>query len=83
MGDVRLSKRLTESAACLVADGEAMTAHFERLMTKLGRNEEESKRVLELNGEHPVVAGVCAILHGRTPPTLGSRRSAGCCTSRR
>jgi molecular chaperone HtpG len=57
VADVRLSKRLTESAACLVADAGAMTAHFERLMQRLGRGEEAagSKRVLELNPDHPAV----------------------------
>ncbi|WP_020473234.1 molecular chaperone HtpG [Zavarzinella formosa] len=53
--DVRLSKRLTESASCLVADKDAMTAHYERLMKKMGRLEESSKRVLEVNPTHPAV----------------------------
>jgi molecular chaperone HtpG len=56
VGDVRLSSRLKESASVLVADGPAMSAHFERLMRKLNRGpEEESKRILELNGTHPAV----------------------------
>jgi molecular chaperone HtpG len=57
VADVRLSHRLKESAACLVTDEGAMSAHLERLMQRMGRNEEmpTSKRVLELNGEHPVV----------------------------
>ena len=58
VGDVRLSKRLTESAACLVADRDAMTAHYERLMQKIGRSEGESKRVLELNPTHPAVTAL-------------------------
>jgi molecular chaperone HtpG len=56
VSDVRLSSRLKESAACLVADGAAMSAHFERLMKRMNRSpEEESKRALEINGEHPAV----------------------------
>jgi molecular chaperone HtpG len=56
VGDVRLSGRLKESAACLVADEGAMTAHLERLMHRMGREElPASRRVLELNGEHPAV----------------------------
>jgi len=60
VADVRLSHRLKESAACLVADEGAMSAHLERLMQRMGRNEEmpPSKRVLELNGEHPVVVAM-------------------------
>ncbi|MDB5309276.1 MAG: htpG [Gemmataceae bacterium] len=55
VADVRLSKRLTESAACLVADGAAMTAHMERLMERFGRGEGRSKRVMELNPNNPAV----------------------------
>jgi molecular chaperone HtpG len=59
VSDIRLSRRLTESASCLVADESGMTAHYERLMNKLGRTEVgESKRVLELNAEHPTVKGL-------------------------
>ena len=58
VSDVRLSKRLKESASCLVADKEGMTAHYERLMMKMGRVEEESKRVLEVNASHPAVAAL-------------------------
>jgi molecular chaperone HtpG len=57
VSDVRLSSRLKESAAVLVAgEGEA-TAHLERLMQRMGRADEAAggRRILELNGEHPVV----------------------------
>ena len=55
--EVRLSGRLKESAACLVADEGAMSAHLERLLQRAGRGEEvpPSKRILELNPRHPVV----------------------------
>lgn len=58
--EVRLSGRLKESAAVLVADDFGMSAHMERLLHGIGRGEEapESKRVLELNPEHPVVQGL-------------------------
>jgi molecular chaperone HtpG len=44
----------------LVADDFGMSAHMERLLQRMGRGEEvpESKRVLELNPEHPVVQGL-------------------------
>ena len=42
--DVRLSTRLKESAACLVADEAAMTAHMERLMQRMGRGDECRRR---------------------------------------
>ena len=58
--DVRLSSRLKESAAILVADDWGMTAHMERLMERMGRGAEmpDTKRVLELNPDHPVVAAI-------------------------
>ena len=53
--DVRLTKRLTESAACLVAQAGGMTANMERLMRKYGEQPAENKRILELNPEHAAV----------------------------
>ena len=55
--DVRLSHRLKESAACLVADEYGPTAHMERLMHRLGQTESPMafKRILELNPDHPAV----------------------------
>jgi molecular chaperone HtpG len=58
--DVRLSKRLKESAACLVADEGAMGSHLERLMQRMNRDQEVpvSKRILEVNADHPAVAAM-------------------------
>ncbi|VTS04682.1 molecular chaperone HtpG [Tuwongella immobilis] len=54
--EVRLTKRMTESAACLVADPSAMPAHLERLMQQMGQGDGTlSKRILELNPNHPAV----------------------------
>ena len=55
--DVRLTSRLKESAAVLVADEYGMSAHMERLMQRMGKDVEagENKRILELNPEHSVV----------------------------
>ncbi len=65
--DIRLSKRLTESAACLVADEGALDPHVERIMQKLGRGGEiEHPRILELNPEHPAVEGLRKI-HAADP----------------
>ncbi len=57
VSDIRLSSRLKESAACLVAGEGSMSAHMERLMQRVGRADElePSRRILELNGEHPAV----------------------------
>src|SRR5262249_2807503 len=55
--DVRLSKRLKESAVCLVADEGEMGAHMERLMARLGREKDfpASTKILEVNPDHPAV----------------------------
>ena len=66
--EVRLSRRLTESAACLVAAEGEMGAHLERLLAHAGHGEgsEAAKRVLELNARHPLVAALRA-LHAARP----------------
>lgn len=55
--EVRASTRLKDSAACLVADENAMSAHMERLMKRMGRENElpDTSRILELNPEHAAV----------------------------
>jgi len=61
VSDVRLTKRLTDSAACLVADAGALTAHMERIMQRFGQGDEAPKRVLELNPDNPAVAALKAV----------------------
>lgn len=58
--EARLSSRLKESAACLVADEHAPGAHMERLLHRMGRGEElpEFKRILEVNPDHPAVSAM-------------------------
>jgi molecular chaperone HtpG len=58
VSDVRLSTRLTESAACLVADGAAVSAHMERLMERMGRDAGSGKRALELNPNNTAVVAL-------------------------
>lgn len=55
--EVRLSSRLKESAACLVADEHGMSANMERILRKMGRDEmaAPSERVLEINPDHDAV----------------------------
>ena len=58
--DVRLSSRLKESAACLVAAEDALDPHMEQLLARLGQGHAPSPRVLELNPEHPLVQALLA-----------------------
>ncbi|MGF1623463.1 MAG: molecular chaperone HtpG [Alphaproteobacteria bacterium] len=56
VADVRKSDRLTESPVCLVADENAMNMHLERLLKQHGQLDALSKRVLEINPGHAMVA---------------------------
>ncbi len=55
--DVRLSRRLRDSAAVLVAEEGAMGPHMERLLQRFGRADEipPSKKILEVNPDHPAI----------------------------
>ncbi len=53
--EVRLSKRLTDSAACLITDKGDMSPQMEQIMRASGQAMPPTKRILELNGEHPLI----------------------------
>src|SRR5262249_4711839 len=52
---VRLTHRLTDSPACLVADEQAISRHLERILRESGQLVAASKPILEINPDHPVV----------------------------
>ena len=53
--DVRITLRLTDSPACVVADEHAMSQHLQRLLKAAGQNTPATKPILELNPNHPLV----------------------------
>jgi molecular chaperone HtpG len=53
--DVRVTFRLTDSPACLVADEQDMSNHLQRLLKAAGQPAPQSKPILELNPTHPLV----------------------------
>jgi len=53
--EVRISHRLTSSPACLVSDEHGMDANLERLLKAAGQPITGSKRIFELNPQHPLV----------------------------
>jgi len=53
--DVRVTLRLTDSPACVVVDRDAMSRHLQRLLKAAGQKAPESKPILELNPNHPLV----------------------------
>ena len=59
--DVRFSRRLTDSASCLVADEGDPSANMQRIMKMLDANAEESTRILELNPAHAIIKNLAAL----------------------
>ena len=53
--DVRLTHRLTESPACLVADEHDMSGNLARILKAAGQDAPKSAPYLEINPKHPVV----------------------------
>ena len=56
--EVRLSTRLTASAACLVGEQGDLSPQLEAMLRESGQSLPASKRILELNPEHPVLPGL-------------------------
>lgn len=53
--DVRISTRLTDSAACLVVGKDDMGMQMRRMLEAAGQALPEAKRVLEINTQHPLI----------------------------
>ena len=53
--DVRVTLRLTESPACLVAESHDMGGNLERLLKSAGQKVNHTKPILEINPHHPMV----------------------------
>jgi molecular chaperone HtpG len=56
--EVRLSTRLTASPACLITDALEMTPALARIYRASGQTVPVGKRILELNPNHPLIAGM-------------------------
>ncbi|CAN7446589.1 molecular chaperone HtpG [Pseudoduganella sp. LjRoot289] len=53
--DVRVTFRLTDSPACLVADEHELSGNLLRMLKAAGQSAPESKPILEINPNHPLV----------------------------
>ena len=53
--DVRVTFRLTDSPACLVADEHDISGNLQRLLKSAGQNAPDTKPILEINPDHPLV----------------------------
>ncbi|HEX6144567.1 MAG TPA: molecular chaperone HtpG [Geminicoccaceae bacterium] len=61
VSDVRASKRLTESAVCLVAPEHGMDLRLERFLKQHQQLGELSKRILEINPKHGLIRRMAAL----------------------
>jgi molecular chaperone HtpG len=53
--EVRVTLRLTDSPACLIADEHDMTANLQRMLKAAGQKVPMAKPILEINTHHPLV----------------------------
>jgi molecular chaperone HtpG len=53
--EVRVTFRLTDSPACLVADEHELSGNLLRMLKAAGQTAPESKPILEINPDHPLV----------------------------
>ena len=53
--EVRVTLRLTESPACLIADEHDLSANLQRMLKAAGQKAPGTKPILELNPRHPLV----------------------------
>ena len=53
--DVRVTFRLTDSPACLVADEHELSGNLMRMLKAAGQSAPDAKPILEINPDHPLV----------------------------
>ena len=55
VADVRVSRRLTESPACVVTAEHDMALHMQRLLREAGHEVPATSQILEINPAHPLL----------------------------
>ena len=58
--DVRVTRRLSTSPACLVGEEHEMSRHLERILDAAGQKVDAARPILEINPDHPMVARLAA-----------------------
>lgn len=72
VSDVRASDRLTETAACLVADDSAMDMHLERMLKANNQIDMATPKILEINPSHGLIKKLAALSGNK-----GAREACG------
>lgn len=60
--DVRVGERLRTSPACLVTEEGDLSPQLEKILRAMGQEPPESKRVLEINPGHPLIATLVGMM---------------------
>ena len=63
ISDVIISDRLTKSPILLVAEESAMDINMEKLMKLHNKSSPDSKKILEINAEHPMILKISESLN--------------------
>ena len=58
--DVRVTRRLSTSPACLVGEEYELSRHMERILDAAGQKVDSTRPILEINPDHPMVARLAA-----------------------
>ena len=61
--DVRATSRLVDSPACLVVSDHGMSTQLARMLKQAGQQAPETKPILEVNPEHPLVKKLDGSVH--------------------
>jgi molecular chaperone HtpG len=61
--DVRVTTRLVDSPACLVVQDHGMSTQLARMLKQAGQTAPDTKPVLEVNAEHPLVKKLDGSVH--------------------
>lgn len=61
--DVRVTTRLVDSPACLVVQDHGMSTQLARMLKQAGQTAPETKPVLEVNADHPLVKKLDGSVH--------------------
>ncbi|KXB09435.1 molecular chaperone Hsp90 [candidate division MSBL1 archaeon SCGC-AAA385M11] len=59
--EVRASKRLSNSPACLVSPDQGMSSQMQRMMRLINKDESIPKQILEINPSHPLIANLLKV----------------------
>jgi len=59
--DARVSQRLTDSPACLIAADEHVTSSMEKIMRIMQKDESIPKKIFEINRDHPLLRSLLRV----------------------